>query len=340
MKRELTNQELLDRYIHSVKTLLPPDKRDDIAAEISSNLQSLVEDEAMELGRELRPDEVSAILKQHGHPMVVASRYRDRPGRGLISPDLFPFYWFTLRAIFGLWVTVRVIVAVFQFQGTATACSILLRLGRDVLLAGFFIAAGVTLLFAVWEHLEFKFRYSERWKPESLPPVPPPIRPPKQPRPVAHIVGGVVWLIFWALALFSSGMYWVWGGRGVFSPSDAVYAMRLPMWLLAFFGISQSWLSYTRFAASGWRPFLRVAVNVAGVALVIYVLRAGDLLVAGPKWVPAQARPLATLNQMVEGVLVLACIFAGLLCVHELRRLLRRGGLRLGRDRQTADTAS
>src|ERR1700689_4709978 len=183
MKRELTNQELLDRYIHSVKTLLPPDKMDDIAAEVRSNLESLTEDRATQLGRELRPDEVSAILKQHGHPMGVASRYRDPSARGLISPELFPFYWFTLRAIFGLWMTVRVIIAVFQFQGTMTAGSILLRLGRDIFLAGFFIAAGVTLLFAVWEYLEFKFRYSEKWKPESLPAVPPPIRKSPQPPP-------------------------------------------------------------------------------------------------------------------------------------------------------------
>jgi hypothetical protein len=228
MKRELTNQELLDRYIHSVKTLLPPDRMDDIAAEVRSNLESLTEDRTMQLGRKLSLEEMSAVLKQHGHPVVVASRYRDQPGRGLISPELFPFYWFTLRAIFGMWVTVRVIIAVFQFQGTATVGSILLRLGRDVLLAGFIIAAGVTLLFAVWEYLEFKFRYSQRWKPESLPPVPPPIRQ-SQPRPRFQIIRGVVWIVFWAMALFLPGMSWVWGGRGVFSPSDAVYAMRLPI---------------------------------------------------------------------------------------------------------------
>jgi hypothetical protein len=340
MKRELTNQELLDRYVHSLKMRLPPDKRDDIAAEIRSNLQSLAEDQATQLGRELSLEEMSAILKQHGHPMVAAGRYCDQPGRGLISPQLFPFYWFTVRAIFGLWMTVRVIIAVFQFRGTATAGSILLRLGRDILLAGFFISAGVTLLFALWEYLEFKFRYSERWKPESLPPVPPPVRQPKQPRPAFQIMGGVVWLIFWATALFLPGMSWVWGGRGVFSPSAAVYEMRLPIWLLAFFGISQSWLGYTRFAASEWRAFLRVAVNVAGIILAIFALRAGNLLVEGPNWVPAQSKPLATLNQMVGGVLVLACIFGGLLCVHELRRLIRKSGRRLGRDRQTADSVS
>jgi hypothetical protein len=39
-------------------------------------------------------------------------------------------------------------------------------------------------------------------------------------------------------------------------------------------------------------------------------------------------------------VSVLAFIFAGLLCVHELRRVIRKSGPRLGRDRQTADFVS
>ena len=130
MKRELTSQELLDRYVHSVKTLLPPEKMDDIAAEISSNLQSLIEDRSMQLGRELRVEEVSAILKQHGHPTVVASRYGDRPGLVLIGPGMFPFYWSTLRAILAVWVLVRVI-AVFGFR--APAGSVLVYLSRDIM---------------------------------------------------------------------------------------------------------------------------------------------------------------------------------------------------------------
>ena len=138
--------------------MLPPDKMEDIGAEVRSNLESQLEDQAMALGRELRLEELSALLKQHGHPVKVADRYHDEPRRGLIGPSLFPFYWFTLRAIFVSWVTIRIIVAVFAFQGKSAAGTILLQLGRDILLAGFFIAAGVTLLFAVWECLEFKFR--------------------------------------------------------------------------------------------------------------------------------------------------------------------------------------
>ena len=55
MKRQLTSEDLLERYIFSVKMGLPPDKVDDIAAEIRSNRQSLVEDQAIELGGNCAP---------------------------------------------------------------------------------------------------------------------------------------------------------------------------------------------------------------------------------------------------------------------------------------------
>jgi hypothetical protein len=328
MKRELTNQELLDRYTHAVKLMLmlPPDKMEDIGAEVRSNLESQMDDQAMALGRELRPAEVSAILKQHGHPAKVALRYREQPARGLISPALFPLYWFTLRAVLAVWVTIRLIVAVFVFQGTTPAGTILLTLGRDVLLAAIIIPAGVTLLFAVWEYLELRFRYSERWKPEALSPVPPHGLQPPKPRPMVQIIGGMASLVLGALALFSSSFFWVWGARGVFSPSDALYAMRFLLWLLVFCWASLSWLGSTRFAASRWRHVLRIAVEVVGVALAIFLVRSGDLLVAGPKWIPTQAKSLATLNQMIAGVLVLACIVVGLDFLRRFIRFMRRPG--------------
>jgi hypothetical protein len=336
MRRELTNQELLDRYVHAVAMMLPPDKMADIAAEVRSNLESQVEDRVMALGRELRPEDVSAMLKQHGHPAKVAYQYRAQPGRGLISPALFPFYWFTLRAILAVWVTIRVIVAVFASQGTTPVATILLFFGRDVLLAGIIIPAGVTLLFAAWEYLEFKFRYSERWKPEALGPVLRPGPQPRKPRPIVQIIGGIAWLIFWALALFSPWFFWVWGARGTFSPSEALYAMRFPLWLLAFFGISQSWLGYTRFAVSMWRQVLRTGMAAAGVVLAIFLLQSGDLLVAGPKWTPTQAKSLATLNQMIAGVMVLACILSGLEFLWKFIRIIRRWSS----QPRTADLAS
>src|SRR5262249_25495708 len=157
------------------------------------------------------------------------------PGRGLIGPTLFPLYWFTLRASLAVWVTIRLIVVVFALQGISPVRTILLTLGRDVLLAALIIPTGITLLFAVWEYLELKFHYSERWTPEALGPVPSPGTPPPKPRLIVYIVGGIAWLLFLALALYSPWFFWVWGARGMFSPSDALYAVRFPLWLLTFF---------------------------------------------------------------------------------------------------------
>jgi hypothetical protein len=100
--------------------------------------------------------------------------------------------------------------------------------------------------------------------------------------------------------------------------------MRFALWLLAFFGISQSWLGYTRFAAGKWRRVIRLGVVTAGVVLSIFLLRTGDLLVAGPKWVPTETKSLATLNQMLAGVLTLACIVAGLTFLRMFIRIIRR----------------
>ena len=141
---------------------------------------------------------------------------------------------------------------------------------------------------------------------------------------MSGIIGGIVWLLFLALALYAPWFFWVWGGRGVFSPSDALYAMRFFLWLLAFFVISQSWLGYTQFAASSWRQVLRIGIVAAGVALAVFLLGTGDLLIAGPKWDPTQAKPLSTMNQMLGGVLTLASILGGLVLLREVVRIVRR----------------
>jgi|SRR5579862_2620628 len=333
MNRELTSQELLDRYVESVKTMLPPDKMCDIAAEIRSNLESLVEDQAAQQGRELSTDEVSAILKQYGHPVLLANRYHDEPRRGLISPQLFPFYWFTMCGTLGLIFTILAIIAVFKVQGQPDPTAFLLHFGRDILRALFYIAAIITVVFATWDYLEFRYRFSERWKPESLPPVAPPIRQPKRPSPAVQIAGGIAWIVIWFGTLYVPAFSWIWGawawgGLGVFGLSPAGDAMRLPLFLLVLVGIPQLWLDHTRFAAAEWRRILRIGLSLTAIVIAIFLLRHGDFLVAGPNWNPAQGQTLTTLNHMIAGSLVLACAFSGLLCVHELRHWVRNSNAR------------
>ena len=67
--------ELLDRYLQSVKWLLPKEQKKDILAELSEDIRSQIEEKEAELGRRLDESDLEAILRRWGHPMLVAQRY-------------------------------------------------------------------------------------------------------------------------------------------------------------------------------------------------------------------------------------------------------------------------
>src|SRR5438270_167563 len=87
--------ELLDRYLYEVRRYLPAAQQDDIIAEISDAIQSQFEEREGQLGRPLSASEQTKIVKAFGHPKLVASRYQ--PAQYLIGPDIYPFYWYTLK---------------------------------------------------------------------------------------------------------------------------------------------------------------------------------------------------------------------------------------------------
>lgn len=94
---------LVDRYLRAVRDHLPRAQQDDIINELSDNLQSRIEDEEATRGHPLSEAEEAAILKEFGHPMAVAARYRGDErsvtfGRRLIGPELFPTYMKVLAA--------------------------------------------------------------------------------------------------------------------------------------------------------------------------------------------------------------------------------------------------
>lgn len=308
---------MLDRYIYAVKILLPLNKRDDIAEEIRSNLLSLIEEQEALSGRELNPEELSAIVRQNGHPVLVAGRYRDAPFRSLIGPALLPLYWFTLRAVLLLVVAINLIVAAFLFAKSPHPGATVLHLCGNIWLGGVSTVGWITVLFAVWEHWQVKFR----WNPQSLPAMP---RRRAEPKPVVQIVAGAVALVLWTFALYSPRTILL-GGNDVFDLSPAWYAMRLPMLLLAAFGIARACMKLTRFASAEWLPLVRIGINISGVALLIFLLRAGDLLVPGTHWDAARfGVALGIVNQIVYWTLLCVCLFSALMCLHELRGYLRR----------------
>src|ERR1700738_549158 len=114
--------QIVDRYLQSVKTCLPKAQADDIIKELSENISSQIDDKEGKLGKTISEAEVEAILKQHGHPLLVASRYRQEQRsvsfrRQIIGPALFPFYIRVLTFNLGLTSVVLLVIFAALFAG-------------------------------------------------------------------------------------------------------------------------------------------------------------------------------------------------------------------------------
>ncbi len=165
--------DLLERYLQAVKFWLPRAQKSDIIAELREDLSSQIEDEEASLGRALNQDEINSILKQCGHPMVVASRYQ--PQQQLIGPVLFPVYVFVLKAIalFYLlpWALVWIFLVSFvSSYRNAHGLNIGSAMGNLLTLILYFTGA-VTFAFAIAERMLARNKFFANWNPGKLPKV-------------------------------------------------------------------------------------------------------------------------------------------------------------------------
>ena len=105
--------DMLEDYLRAVSRLLPRAKRDDITAELRDEILTRVEAKEAELGRKLSDSETEQLLRDFGHPIVVAARYRDGPQYS-VGPALYPFWIFAVRFAIILEVCVSSIVFIVR----------------------------------------------------------------------------------------------------------------------------------------------------------------------------------------------------------------------------------
>ncbi|HEV3331326.1 MAG TPA: hypothetical protein VG096_10115 [Bryobacteraceae bacterium] len=205
--------ELIDRYLHSVRQYLPETQQDDIIKELSENIRSQQEDREAGLGRPLREDEVGDMLKQLGHPMVVAGRYL--PNTHLIGPAVFPYYWYTVKGT--LWIVLLVyiiaacttpfVASLVAFTNRTSVPGLLQSPGVWLLFWGGFIvllaAFGIlTIAFALFDLFQTRYHLFDRWNPNRLMPVP---KVPAEllgklvsrPQAISELAIGVVVILCW-----------------------------------------------------------------------------------------------------------------------------------------------
>jgi hypothetical protein len=337
--------ELLDQYLKSIRSCLPEAQRDDIINELSENIHSQMEDKEGELGRPLSEAEVEAILKQHGHPLIVASRYRQDQrsvafGRQWIGPVLFPFYLRVLK--FNLGLTGIIVMSIF----TATLAS-----GHSVtplevfpaLLYQFLIQfAAITVIFAFADR--HWSRFPDRWDPRGLKrPWHPafamqtgsqgavgatgsPARQVSRFDSVAQLVAlGVS--IGWLRAAQASP-FMIFGPAAAFiKPAPIWHQFYWPVVWLALAGMVQAAINLLRPDWVRLRSVYQVLSNAAWVAILVFMVRAGnwvDLSVPPGSNAESYQRTVDILNQCLYYTWIGLAVVATYTVFRHLRRLTRR----------------
>ncbi len=159
--------DMLEDYLRAVARLLPKAKRDDITAELRDEILTQVEARESEFARPLSADEMQQLLRDFGHPIVVAARYRDGPQYG-VGPALYPYWIFALRLIVLIEICAAIIVFLTRLiSGSGFAPAFGQAIGSG--LTGAMTLIGFTTV-AAWliERKSIKIDYFTNWRVQDL----------------------------------------------------------------------------------------------------------------------------------------------------------------------------
>ena len=160
--------ELIDRYLNAVAAQLPQDERADITAELRDLILSRFEAKEEALGRALTEDEQEEILREIGHPLVVAARYRKGPD-SLVGPELFPYWLFGVKAGLMVLAAVHAILLLLRLiGGGADAGQAIAQAFHSFFGAGLTLIGAATLAAAIFEHQGVRPSFLTKWRVKDL----------------------------------------------------------------------------------------------------------------------------------------------------------------------------
>lgn len=183
----------VDRYVEAVKRYLPRKQREDIGAELHSTIEEKLIEKKRAERREPTENEVLQLLKEQGHPLRVASAYREH--RAMISEPLIPIYKLVLKwvfiALFTLWTVRKVIVDSGILNKDANWLDV------DFFELGVVYFVVVTVVFVLCDRYLVQVDFFGRWSPASLPPMTAYFAR----IPISSSIAGIVFTQIWLVVL-------------------------------------------------------------------------------------------------------------------------------------------
>ena len=269
---------LIERYLQTVRIALPSDRRDDILRELSEDIHERVADSETVLGRPLTEDEQSAILKQFGPPLTLATRYG--PQRYVVGPALFPVYWQTLKIALGAAVLINVAIAIGLVAGGTPPGKVIGPLAAFPFTIAVTVFGWITLVFALLDlnlprllaHAKFDVKglglpraegRGRRW---GL---------------IAEIVGSTAFLIWW-LAI-PANPFLVFGPAAAFlAPAPIWQQLYLPVAAIWLASLAVLWAVLLRPDWSGLRTLGRLVSDGLGLVLGVVLLNTDAVVQLAP----------------------------------------------------------
>ena len=281
--------ELLERYLQAVGEHLPARGRQDTLAELRANLEAEIEGREDAAGRPLTEAEVAQVLEAHGMPVLVAARYG--PQHFLIGPQLFPFYWYTLKRSFPLvlaaYACIQVIAAITQ---SGSGPDLGQRIGAA---AAHFPGVALTfwgvmtLGFAAFEYAQGRFipkMTLPKWSVRDLPELEPEQKKHSLASGVADLIVSVL-MVVWLLAvpshpylIIGPGAKMVHGMPFGLTPEWHVFYWQIISLLIAMIPIKFAMLWPSMRRVRGW---LQLAVNAMGILILVIMVQVRTFFVAG-----------------------------------------------------------
>ena len=142
--------ELIERYVHQVGRYLPGKERDEIQAELRSQIQDQLEDRYE--GAPTQAD-VAAVLKELGDPRRMAASYGGE--QYLVGPDLYPVMMMVLRRGWVIVPPVAILVrllAVLFGDESSNLIDLLLETAAGAFQATAIFTGIVVIIFAILQH--------------------------------------------------------------------------------------------------------------------------------------------------------------------------------------------
>ncbi len=318
--------DLIERYLVAVRRHLPPALQKDITEELADSLRSEAEERSRQAGRPLSDDDQAELLKKHGHPWLMASRYL--PQQQLIGPALYPYYRRALTMVV-FWVVLPVtllggaLAAIYADDSMRTW----LR-AMDAAWNGAIYSVGiVTIVFAVLENQRVRITALDNWDPARLP-APQDGRAIPRTDSVFSLVLTIAFVMVWTdLVRLPDAIRF--DGLPIRFAADPVWAsVYVPVLMTLLVSIAMSFVDLMR----PWRTRLFSAIQIANhlfaIGILAVTLRAGHwaTVVAPPEAADQATRAERWINVSIEGTLIVIAAVTAFEIAWELWRLSKAHG--------------